>query len=189
MKLRVLSLLLGLILLSSLAVPALASDMSDEEKIAKLVELTQAYIDQENYTSYEFFKDDEYFEGSHVLDSALGECAVYIDVYYDRLVVLATPAIKVPAAYRNNMAIFLARVNAVTGYAYFRFDYETGEVTARSVQLVEEVFPSLAEIDVLHSMPIITLDNYGNGIAKVAAGADPVVTYTETRQEIDAQQN
>ena len=54
------------------------------------------------------------------------------------------------------------------------------------MQLVENAFPTTDEIDVLLTMAVLTLDDYGNGLSKVAMGADPVETFNATVEEIKA---
>lgn len=189
---RAWTLLIALMLALSFGVTAFAQQaaetpsegLSAEEKIQKLAELTQQYLDSENYTSYEYFDKDAYFMGTHNLKSALGQCNVFVDVYEDMLAVVAVPGIKVPEEHRANMAIFLTLANYHEYYSYFRMDYDDGEISSRSAQLVEETLPSLSEIDVLHYMPVLTLDEYGSGIVKVIGGADPHQAYQETMEEI-----
>lgn len=191
---KIWTLALALMMLLALGLPAAAEDAGNmaaeapgpEEKIRALADLTRQYLDRENLTGYEYFEEDAYYEGTCILDSVLGQCSVYVEIYDDMITVTAVPGIKVPEKYRDSMAAFLTLANQRKFYSHFLMDYEDGEVSSRSVQLVEEVFPSLSEIDTLFYMPIVALDEYGSGIIKVISGADPQQAFLETREEIKA---
>lgn len=178
------ALLLCLMMALTAALPAMGAELSREERIRKLAGLFQAYIDQEKFVNYPYDEEEELFSGTFKLDSALNECKIYAFIYHDMLAIRAFSNLKVPAAHRDNMAKFLMMANSELAYSYFLMNFETGEISSRSMQVIEEVFPTLAEIDVLHYMPLLDLDEWGNGIVKVSAGADPLVTFQETVKEI-----
>lgn len=193
MKKRLIAMLLCLVMVWAAALPAmgaeLTTDLSNEQRVGKLAELFRSFIAEKQFKSYDYDEEQERFSGKFSLDSALGECTVFAYIYYDMLSIRAWAAVKVPAGKRDNMAKFLTMANNEVYYSHFLMDYETGEVSSRGVQLIEEVFPTLAEIDVLHAMAVQNLDDWGNGIARVATGADPVATFEETLKEIEAKGN
>ncbi len=183
---RLIALGLCLMLCLAAALPTLAEALSNEQKVEKLAGLMRDYIAQEGFKSYEYDEDKERYTSVFELDSALGECDVLTYIYYDMLSVLASPALKVPEQYRDNMAKFITLINGDLYYSYLRMDYQSGSVTSRGYLLIEEVFPTTKEIDVVHYMTIGALDDWGNGIVQVAGGADPVATYEQVRAALDA---
>ncbi|NLD34070.1 MAG: hypothetical protein GX653_04090 [Clostridiales bacterium] len=188
MQKRVLALLAALVMVLSLAPSSFAGELTAEQKIEQLVSTVQTFIDDREYTTFKFNGDKNQFTGAFTLDSVLGEADVYVYIYDDMVAVDATPALRVPEEYRDNIAIFLTLANFVESYAYFQFSYESGYIYSHNMQLVESAFPTTDEIHVLIHEPIHALDKYGNGISKVANGADPVETYNALRAEIEAQQ-
>lgn len=182
---RMLALLATVVLLVT-ALPMTAEELTAEQKIEQLVNTVQVCIDDNNYTTFKYDSDKEQFVGKFELESVLGQCDVYIDIYDDMVAVNAVPSLRVPAEYRANMAVFLNMANYREYYSYFRMDPESGYVYSRNMQLVEKAFPTTEEIDVLITMAVLTLEEYGNGINKVATGVDPVETFTATLEEIKA---
>ena len=71
------------------------------------------------------------------------------------------------------MAIFLTLVNSEIYYAQFRMDYETGQISCRSAQIIESVVPGPEEIITLLEMPVFYMSRFGDAIARVALGGDP----------------
>lgn len=182
---KILALLAALVMMVA-ALPAMATELTDEQKIEQLANTVQVYIDSSEFTTFEYDSQKEQFAGLFELDSTLGECDVYIDIYYDMVAVNAVPSLRVPEEYRANVAVFINMANYREYYSYFRMDPETGYVYSRGMQLVENAFPTTDEIDVLLTMAVLTLDDYGNGLSKVAMGADPVETFNATVEEIKA---
>lgn len=178
MKKKLVCLLLALALSVS-ALSAFAAEMSEKEKIARLKEIVQGYLDQENL---KYTYDDEYelFELSYSLDCTLATCDVTIFLYDDMLSVSAGPSLRVPNGNKDKVAVFLTLANDNSFYAQFRMDYEKGMVSCRNAQLIEQVFPSAGEVDVLLNMALYTLDKYGDGLNKVAQlGVDPHEAFQE----------
>ncbi len=173
-----------LALMMALGAPLALAEMTGDEKIAAITEVVKAYIKEEGY-NFDHDDEDDIFTGSFELDSTLGSCDVKVYVYDDMLAVSASPSLKVPAKYRDNMAVFLTLANYDEYYSQFRMDYEDGYLNARSAQVIENVIPTTKEVETLMMMAILTLDDYGNGINKVALGLDPQEVYIETRQAID----
>lgn len=182
---RLTALVLCLTLAMSLGAIALGEEAQKQQKIDRLTQLVQDYIAQEGYQNVTHDAQRNRFSSDFELDSALGECSLYVHIYDDMLAVRAVPPLSVPESYRDNMARFLTLANMEEYYSYFQMDYQTGAVICRSYILVEEVFPSLEEIHVAHYMNVLTLDAWGNGIARVAGGADPLATFEEIRDKAD----
>lgn len=185
MQKRVLALLAALILVIT-ALPAMAQELTDAQKIEQLANTVQVYIDDNNYTTFKYDSDKEQFTGLFELESTLGQCDVLIDIYYDMVAVNAVPSLRVPEEYRANMAVFLNLANYNEYYSYFRMDADSGLVYSRGMQLVEKAFPTTEEIDILMTMAVLTLEDYGNGINRVATGADPLESFNTSLQEIEA---
>lgn len=184
MNKRIVALLAALLMV--LTMFQASAEMTKDEKIAAITEVVKAYIAGEGF-NFDYDDENDLFEGTFTLDSALGECDVTVFVYDDMVSVTAAPSLRVPAENRDNAAIFLTLANYDEYYAQFRMNYEDGNVATRMAHLVENVIPTTAEIDTLMMMTILALDDYGNGLNKVALGADPHETYAETRQSIDGQ--
>lgn len=173
-------LLLSLIVTS---VSALAeSGMSEKEKIAHLKEIVQNCLDSQSL-KYTYDAELETFDLRYTLDSTLGSCDVSLFLYDDMLSVSASPGLRVPDKNKDRTAVYITLANDNSFYAQLRMNYEKGLVSCRSAQVIEEVFPSEAEVDVLLSMALYTLDKYGDGLNKVAQlGVNPHEAFQETLQ-------
>lgn len=183
MNKRILALLLSAMMV--LAAPLALAQMSKEETIAALTEVVKTYINEEEF-NFDHDAEDDIFSGTFTLDSSLGQCDVKVFVYDDMVSVSASPSLRVPQENRDKVAIFLTLANYNEYYSQFRMDYEDGYIATRSAQLVEGVIPGTGEIDTLVMMPIITLDEYGNGINKVALmGMDPHEAFAEALRKIE----
>lgn len=181
MKKALAILLLLCLLLSSL--PALAaSSMSEKEKIAHLKEIVQSYLDSKSLP-YSYDAEAETFDLRYTLDSTLGSCDVNLYLYDDMLSITAIPSLRVPDSNKDKTAIYLTLANDNIYYAQFRMNYENGRVSCRNAQVIEDVFPSESEVDLLLNMAVYTLDKYGDGLNKVAQlGYDPHAAFQETLQ-------
>ena len=180
MKKKALALLLALSLLSSL--PALALDQ--EEGIPVLKDIVEAHLNAEEYR-YEYDAQSQRFKLEFSLDSSLGSANAYIFLYNDMLSVSAFLPISVPQENREKMAILMILINKELYYSQLRMDFEDGEASIRSWQLIESVLPGEAEVDVLLSQPLLDLDAYGDALAKVAlTGTDPYEAYQEARAKL-----
>lgn len=143
------------------------------EKIAALTQVVEQTL-KDNQYNYEYNAKDALFDLEFSLDSSLSSSDVTIYIYDDMVSVAARSPLKVQSAHLDKMAKYLTLVNDDIYYAQFRMDYETGSVSCRSCQLVEEVIPGTQEILVLLQMPIVYMDDYGDGIAQISTiGSDP----------------
>lgn len=179
------TLLLCLLLTMSLLLPVMGEELSRDQRIRKLASIFREYIAESQYKGYEYDENKHRFSAIFDLDSALSQCDVITFIYYDQLAVRARPRLQVPEKYRDNVAIFITKANNELYYAQLLLDYEDGYISCRGMQSVEAVFPSTEEIGVVHGMAIHSLDEWGNGLVRVAAGADPHITFEETLKEID----
>lgn len=180
MKKRALALILILSLLLSL--PALAFER--EAVIPELKNIVEAHLNTKGFR-YDYSAESERFKLEFGLDSSLGTSNVYIYLYDDMLSVTAYMPISVPKENREKMATLLILINSGIYYSQLRMDFEDGEVSARSCQLIESVLPGTPEVAVLLNQPIFDLDDYGDALAKVAlTGADPYEAYAEAEAKL-----
>lgn len=179
---KALSVLLLLSLIMTSVSAFAESGMSEKEKIAHLKEIVQNYLDSQSL-KYTYDAELETFDLSYSLESTLGSCDVSLFLYDDMLSVSASPSLRVPDKNKDQVAVYITLANDNTFYAQFRMDYESGLLSCRNAQVIEDVFPSAAEVDVLLNMALYTLDQYGNGLNKVAQlGFDPHEAFAETLQ-------
>ena len=166
---KLMSILALAALLLALTAPALASDQA---MIDHLVQVVEAALVEGEYV-YDYDAEYEAFELEFNLDSSLKSTEVTLFVYDDMVSVSAALPLAVAEEHRDRMAVFLTLINSQIYYAQLRMDYEDGEVTCRSAQLVETVIPGAEEIYVLLEMPVAYMGIYADGIARVALGGDP----------------
>lgn len=179
---KALSFLLVLSILLGCSCALAESGMSEKEKIAHLKEIVQSYLDSNGF-KYTYNAKLEAFDLSYELKSTLGSCDVTMFIYDDMLAVSATPNLRVPDKNKDKTAIYITLVNDHCFYAQHRMDYEKGLLFCRSAQVIEEVFPSAAEVDTLLIMVLYTIEKYGDGLNKVAQlGYDPHEAFQEINQ-------
>ena len=76
--------------------------------------------------------------------------------------------------------------NRRTYYAQFRVDRDYNWISCRSCNVIESVPPSENEIVTLLYMPVIAMDDYGDGIASICTlGADPYQAFASCQAIID----
>ena len=163
------SMLIALSLLL-MGAPALGDSAQMIQALTQVVEDT---LKQSQYR-YTYDAEDDLFDLEFSLDSSLSSTSVTIFIYDDMVSVVAYSPLTVMLSHRDKMAKFLTLANYNIYYGQFRMDYESGDVSCRSYQIVEEVLPGVQEISVLLEMPIYYMDGYGDGIAQISVnGADP----------------
>ncbi|NLX82866.1 MAG: DUF5067 domain-containing protein [Clostridiales bacterium] len=171
-----------LFLVLMLACPlALAEDLTDAEAetLRQLKQVVMDFLDNEEYT-YETNEDG--FSLGFALDGKLESCLVVVTVYYDGIEITATPNLEIPEQNRDKVAVLLALINHYSFYSHLGMRHETGKLYSFSDQLVEQVLPGMAEMNVLFHEPLHMLEKWGEGLMKVALeGADPVACYTKIK--------
>jgi hypothetical protein len=173
---RCMVLLVAMLLLVG-GVPAMGEASDQAQMIDRLTQVVEEMLQEEGYL-YTYDAEDECFDLEFSLDSALTSTSVTIYIYDDMVSVVADSPLTVAPEYRDNMAKFLTLVNSGIYYGQFRMNYETGRVSCRSYQIVEEVVPGPREISVLLAMPVDYMGSYGDGIAQISvSGADPDAAY------------
>lgn len=180
---RMLALVLCCLLLVA-ALPTHAQEDSRRATIDKLNALVGDYLKSQGYR-YSF--EDDVYRLDFNMDSALKSSSMSIFTYFDMVSVSVWPSIRVAKNNLDKMAVFITLANNENYYSQFRMDYETGDFSCRSYLLVEETLPGQEEIDVMVSMALTDLDDFGDALAKVALmGADPHQSFKEILEAIDA---
>jgi hypothetical protein len=160
-----------LIAISLLVIGAPA--LGEQQMIDRLTQVVAETLDQHEYR-YAYDAEEDLFDLEFSLDSSLSSTSVTIFIYDDMVSAVAYSPLTVIPDHRDKMAKYLTLVNNGIYYGQFRMDYESGYVSCRSYQLVEEVVPGIGEISVLIQMPLQYMDDYGDGIAQISvSGADP----------------
>jgi len=184
MKKRILTIVLVLLLLLS-TLPAMASTSEEEpefdrEKVVpELINKVNSFITENEYF-FEFDDEKKIFSGEFELEASIETCEAMFYLYDDMLATTMWLPFEVPEDRRDDVAILLTKINSNIYYGFYRLNFETGEVSARSYILIESVLPGYPEIDVLLHQPLHYVEDYGDGIHKVAfEGADPHEMYTE----------
>jgi hypothetical protein len=136
----------------------------------------QSYIDEQGFhLSYD--EENQWFSGGSSLDSVLESCEVTVYIFEDMVAVAAEPDLAVPEENMANMALFQAMINNNLFYSHFNFDVEWGGIESFTSLIAENSFPTAAEIEMLISDAVLTLNKYGDYLNQVALGADPYETY------------
>lgn len=173
---RLVAMLLALLLTLS-GLSALAEDAARAETISQLNLVVEEMLKKYGY-NYELEKDVFYMDFE--LESALSSAKVEIRTYYDAVEVIVTADVRATEANREKAAVYVALVNYRIFYAQLGINMDKGHIYSRGVQLVEGVLSGMEELDVLFHMALNSLDDYGDGYARVAlTGADPYETFKE----------
>ena len=102
----------------------------------------------------------------------------------ERAVCAGFPELVVPQENRDKAAQYILRVNYEMRYARLDMDWETGEVNSFVSIPSYDVIPSQSEIDGLLVFAYSVLEEYGDGLKRVAElGADPEAAYVEASME------
>ncbi len=154
---------------------------------AQLVQIIQNALEGEELT-YEYNEENIYFTLSFPLNSTLDVVDIAIFPYDDMVSVVVTSPLSVAEECFEPAAVFTTLANNQMYYCQFRVDREYGLVQCRSCNVVERVLPAEEEIVTLLYMPIIAMDDYGDGIAAVCQdGADPYEAFNACQAVIDSQ--
>lgn len=184
MKRKLLAIFLVL-LLALAAVPALAEEEARAETIRQLNMLVEDFIKSEGYR-YEF--EDNVFTLEFSLDGTLGSCTTRIRVFYDAIEVISQPDLRVPEDNREKLSTYFLLVNHEIFYAQYGMSMDSGRCYTRSVQFVEKTMPGFEELGVILDMSIYYLEDYGDGIIKVAlTGADPYEAFAEAVRKLESE--
>lgn len=184
MKRKLLAITLVLLLALS-AAPAFAEEEARAETVRQLNQLVEDFIKSEGYR-YDF--EDDVFTLEFSLDSTLGSCTTRIRVFYDAIEVLTAPDLRIPEENREKLGTFMVMANYENFYSQFGMSMESGSFYNRSVLFVEKTLPGLEEVSVILNMSIYDLDDFGDGITKVAlTGADPYEAFNEVMAKLDAE--
>ena len=153
----------------------------------QLAETVKSALEQKAF-DYEYDAEEQIFTLAFQLDSALQSADVSIYLYDDMVSVSVDCPLLVKAELFEKAAIFTTLANSELYYAQFRVDRAYNWLSCRSCNVIEDVLPSESEIVTLLSMPIIAMDNYGDGIAAICTlGADPYEAFEACQAAIDAQ--
>lgn len=172
---KLLSMLLALCLVLCMLPSALAGSV-EANIIDQLRNVVKEYLEQEGY-SYEFDEEYQAFTLDFSLDCTLDAVPVTIFLYDDMVSVSVDSPLQIAEEYFEKAAIFTTLVNNDIYYAQFRIDRDSGCLTCRSCQMIETVVPDVQEINTLLIMPLVYMEKYGDGIARISAGDDPYESY------------
>lgn len=179
------ALLLALCLLLSLNLALAESTPGSIED--QLADIVRSALEQEEL-DYEYDAANQTFDLSFQLDSALGSADVTIYLYDDMVSVSVDCPLSFRSEYFEKAAIFTTLANNEIYYAQFRVDMDYNWISCRSCNVIEGVLPSESEIATLLYMPLIYMDNYGDGIASICTqGADPYQAFEACQAIIDAE--
>ena len=156
--------------------PIALADSVEANIIDQLYNVVREYLDGEGYT-YEYHDDAQAFTLDFGLDCALDTVSVTIYLYDDMVSVSVDSPLQIANEAFESAAIFTTLANNDIFYAQFRIDYESGYLTCRSCQMIESVVPGVEEINTLFVMPLVYMEDYGDGIAQISAGGDPYEAY------------
>lgn len=140
----------------------------------QLLNLVRNYLDTNEY-EYEY--EDYTFYTGFSLDCDLEYADMEIYIYDDMLAVAVDAPIQVSEENFEKAAVFTTLVNNDIYYAQFRVDRDSGYITCRSCNLVENVVPGEDELYYLIFEPLFYMEDYGNGIKIVCEGGDPYQVY------------
>lgn len=153
----------------------------------QLADIVKSALEQEEL-SYEYDSINQTFDLQFELDNTLGTVDVTIYLYDDMVSVSVDCPLRVKPEHFEKAAIFTTLANNEMYYAQFRVDRDYNWISCRSCNVIEGVLPSENEIVTLLYMPVIAMDDYGDGIASICTlGADPYQAFTSCQTIIDAE--
>lgn len=139
----------------------------------QLADIVKSALEREEL-SYEYDERKQTFALQFDLDSMLGTVNVTVYLYDDMVSVSVDCPLRVKPEHFEKAAIFTMLANNEMYYAQFRVDRDYNWISCRSCNVIESVPPSENEIVTLLYMPVIAMDDYGDGIASICTlGADP----------------
>ena len=158
------------------------ANMSKDERINKLRDIVQSFIDEESL-DLTYDSENQWFTGNFDSESKLGKFDLDILLFDDMVTILAVPSLKIPEEYKSNMAVFIALLNNDLFYSHFNMDFKRSEIESFSSHVVDKVFPTTEEISSLFFSTVVSLNNYGDYFNMVANGEDPYQIYTKYIEE------
>ena len=173
---KLIAMLLALCLTLCL-IPTAFAEAAEADVISQLHTVVAAYLDEEGYI-YEYDEANQAFTLTFGLNCALDTVAVTIYLYDDMVSVSVDSPLQITEEAFESAAVFTTLANNEMYYAQFRIDPDSGCLTCRSCQMIETVVPELQEINTLFVMPLVYMEDYGDGIAQVSAGGDPYEAFS-----------
>lgn len=167
-------------------IPAALANSVEANVIDQLRNVVKAYLEEEGY-AYEYDDERQTFKMSFSLDCALDTVELTMYLYDDMLAVSVESPLPISEETFEKAAIFTTLANNEIFYAQFRIDRKYGYLTCRSCQMIETVAPDLLEVNTLLCMPLIYMEDYGDGIAQVSAGGDPYEAFETCQAILNAQ--
>ncbi|MGN0745187.1 MAG: hypothetical protein ACI4ML_00780 [Aristaeellaceae bacterium] len=156
-----------------------------EDTVSLLEQTVRSALDSA-YIAYEYDEENQWFDLSFELDSALEGADVTIFLYDDMLCVSAYSPLQVTDEAFESMAIFTTLANSQIFYGHFTINYSYGVLSCDSCNVIESVLPSEDEVLTLVYMPVKYMDAFGAGIAAVCAeGANPYDAFEACRALLD----
>lgn len=150
---------------------------------AEIRKNVKAYLDEMDY-SYTYDSENQMFDLIFTMENQLGDVEFIVYVLENGLSCAGFPEIVVPQENRDKAAQYIVRVNYDMRYARLDMDWETGEVNSFVSIPSFDVIPSQTEIDSLLMFAYSVLEEYGDGLKRVAElGADPEAAYVEASME------
>lgn len=151
----------------------------------QLADIVMNALEQEELI-YEYDSTNQTFELQFETDSTLGTVDATIYLYDDMVSVSVYCPLKVKSEHFEKAAIFTTLANNEMYYAQFRVDRDYNLISCRSCNVIESVPPSENEIVTLLYMPVIAMDDYGDGLASICTlGADPYQAFASCQAIID----
>ena len=146
---------------------------SAEDTVVMLEQIVRSALDSA-MIEYDYDAENQWFDMSFDLKSALGSTDVTIFLYHDMICVSAYSPLQVTDEAFESMAVFTTLANSQIFYGHFTLNYNYGVLSCDSSNVIESVLPSEDEVLTLVYMPVNYMDVFGGGIAAVCnEGANP----------------
>lgn len=164
--------------------------MAEFEEQAAIMDVREAV---EKYFEADEIKHEP-FDGNNVahagfaVKSRFGHVDVFFHAFKDKLLIRAYLPLKAGEQERAKVGEFLMRANYGLKFGGFDYDYDDGEISYRtSIYCGSDEFepPTYEQIDFALMVGILTVDRYGDALAKVIFGLVEPVDAIESVEDTD----
>lgn len=154
--------------------------------------MAKNYSEAINQAIENFFREDDWkyqpidengiIKSGITLSSKLKRATIHVNVLENGFYVNVSPDLSADEDSRAAVAEFITRANYGLGHGNFEMDYRDGEIRYKTTMYCGDQIPTFDQIKFLFYANIMTLDRYGNALAKVLFG---MATPEEAIQEAE----
>lgn len=136
---------------------------------SEIAEAIQSFLEKEDW-KYEPCDENGVIRINMSLKCKMKKVHIFINVHDDSFSILSILPLNADENVRKDMAEFLTRANYALNLGNFEMDFDDGEIRYKTSHYCGNTIPTFEQIGRNLYVNILTVDRYGDGIAKILFG-------------------